>query len=168
MQPKTRNWMESAANISIVIIAILFCVTTIPRFFASKNNNPKTIVESGTKMEIPNYNWQASNRSLLMVLSSKCKFCSESAGFYRRIITETKGGDVRLVGVFPQDIKEARKYLQEIGVSLDNIIQVPLFSIGVIGTPTLILADEKGVAIKVWKGRLSNENEADLLKNITN
>jgi len=103
-----------------------------------------------------------------MVLSSKCKFCSESAGFYKRIIAETRCGKARLVGVFPEDIKDASKYLQEIDVSLDSVIQVPLFSIGVIGTPTLILVNEKGVVINIWTGRLSNEKEAEVITTLSN
>jgi hypothetical protein len=97
-------------------------------------------------------------------LQAGCHFCSESAPFYQRLARETaqKSG-VHLVAVLPQDVAEGSKYLNSLGVPIEDVRQAQLDALGVSGTPTLILIDGKGVVMKSWVGKLSGDREAEVL-----
>ena len=48
-------------------------------------------------------------------------------------------------------------------MNIEDVRQVSFPSVGLRGTPTLILADDKGVAVDSWLGRLPAEREGEVL-----
>ncbi len=99
-----------------------------------------------------------------MALSTQCHFCSESAQFYQRVAQErTRAGSLRLVAVLPQPVDESQQYLKELGVTVDDVKQLRLDSIGVNGTPTLIMANSEGIVADSWRGKLSDEKELEVI-----
>jgi hypothetical protein len=104
---------------------------------------------------------------VLLVLQKGCRFCTESAPFYQRLIQEAANrNDVKLIALLPQTVTEGKQYLDEIGVSIDDIRQVSPSQVKVDGTPTLIIVDENGVAVDVWKGKLRPEAESQVLSKL--
>jgi hypothetical protein len=168
MNDSLKNRIEVAANICIVLIALILCVTFLPRLWVFKHDQmPMKMLLPGMQVSLPKYDWAVSDRNLLLVLSVGCRFCSESADFYKRLAAERGNSSrVRLAGVFPQDRKAASKYLQELGLSVDTVLQMPLSSMGVAATPTLILADNRGLVKKLWMGQLSTQRETEVLKEV--
>ena len=101
------------------------------------------------------------------VLQKGCRFCTESAPFYQRLIKETADrNDVKLIALFPQSVTEGKQYLDQIGVNFSDIRQVPPSQVKVSGTPTLILVNESGVAVDVWRGKLPPDAEAQVLSKL--
>jgi 2-keto-3-deoxy-6-phosphogluconate aldolase len=82
---------------------------------------------------------------------------------YQRLVKE---GGVRLIAVVPQDAAEGRAYLDRLNVPIGDIRQMPLGAIGVEGTPTLMLVDDKGVVLNSWVGKLPTSTEAEVLSKI--
>ncbi len=104
---------------------------------------------------------------MVLALSNKCHFCTESAPFYQRLSGElTQRENVRLVAVFPQEVSEAQQYLSGLGVQIGDIRKATLNSIGVNGTPTLIIVDSNGKVKQSWVGRLSAERESEVLRHV--
>jgi len=68
-----------------------------------------------------------------------------------------------LIAVLPQPVDEGRRYLEQLGVKVDEIRQAPLSSINVRGTPTLMLVNSDGVVIKTWIGMLAAEQQEEVL-----
>jgi hypothetical protein len=68
--------------------------------------------------------------------------------------------------VLPQSPDEGRDYLSKHGVIVDEVKQTRLDSIGVPGTPTLIMADKEGKVSDIWFGRLPPEREREVLNQI--
>jgi hypothetical protein len=48
-------------------------------------------------------------------------------------------------------------------VHVDDVKQVPLNTLGVRGTPTLLLVNDAGVVTDVWTGKLQPDQEAQVL-----
>jgi hypothetical protein len=48
-------------------------------------------------------------------------------------------------------------------VHVDDVKQVPLNTLGVRATPTLLLVNDTGVVTDVWVGRLQPDQEAQVL-----
>jgi hypothetical protein len=162
---------EFLANLCVISIAVLAGVVLIkdhifdrPIRAESRRSAPPPGPAVGTRIALPGVNWADKDNTLLVVLSKNCRFCSESAPFYQKIAREADQNEgVRLIAVFPQDAGEGRKYLSELGVPIEEVIQSPLEVIGARGTPTLILVDKEGVVKNTWAGRLNSDKEPDVL-----
>jgi len=164
--------IEVVANVAIIIAALALTFVLAKRYFApvlplAAPERAATNIQTGTKADFINVDWGKSDRTLLLVLQEGCHFCSESAPFYQRLAHETaQMSGIHLVAVLPQDVAEGSKYLNSLGVSIEDIRQAQLDSLGVSGTPTLILIDAKGVVMKSWVGKLSSDRETEVLNQL--
>lgn len=73
---------------------------------------------------------------------------------------------MRYVAVLPQPVGDGQKYLSSLGVRVDEVIQAQLNSIGLRGTPTLMLIDDKGAVSDYWIGKLNNDEEERLIRRL--
>jgi hypothetical protein len=71
--------------------------------------------------------------------------------------------NVKLIAVVPHSSAEGREYLNGLSVPITEVRQTSFDSIGVTGTPTLILLDDQGAVAEVWVGKLSPEKESEVL-----
>lgn len=115
----------------------------------------------GTRLSLPNVEWSRNDQTLVLALSNSCHFCTESAPFYQQLVRER--ARVRTIAVLPQAISESRKYLESLNLAFNDVKQATLQSIGVEGTPTLILVDRNGAVLDSWVGKLSNIDESKVL-----
>jgi hypothetical protein len=149
--------VEVTANVAIVLVAALLAVVLVKNYLlkpAAPAAAPPPKIAAGTKLSLPGVNWSGNN----------CHFCSESAEFYRRLNHETSNrGDARLLAVLPQETGEGRAYLEKLGVTVDEVRQASLDSIGVVGTPTLLLVNDEGSVTASWVGKLPSAKEGEVL-----
>jgi hypothetical protein len=163
--------IELVANIAIILVAILLGVVLVRNYFFRRPFEPQTsstsTVRPGMKLSVPDIDWKANGRTLVIALSTQCHFCTESAPFYQRIATErAKAGNLRLLAILPQPVTESEQYLKELGITVDGVKQLQLDSIGVNGTPTLILANSEGVVANSWRGKLLSEKESEVISSL--
>jgi len=167
-----RKNVEWAADVGIAVVALLLCfILARNQFFSSPASNAchdrqasgeKSLV--GAKINLPQANWQKNGKTVLLALSTTCHFCIDSTPFYKRLTREKDG--VRVVAVMPQTVDVSKKYLDANGVAVDEVAQSALDSIGVEGTPTIMLVDDFGVVTHRWVGRLNAGQEMDVLAQI--
>ncbi len=163
--------LELVANLAIIVVAILLGVVLVKSYLIPKPRAPQQAatasIPPGTKLSIQGVDWKANGRTLVFALSTGCHFCTESAPFYQRVAQErAKAGNIRLVAVFPEPVSEGQKYLSNLGVTVDEVRQARLDSIGVNGTPTLIMANGEGAVADSWRGKLPNEKETEVLSRL--
>ncbi len=163
--------IEIAANISIILVSIVLAVALVKYFFfKAPNGNDRPVrnyIQKGQKVAIENVDWAKNGRTLLLVLQNGCHFCSESAPFYKTLVQNAaKRNEIHLVAVLPQPTDEGKKYLNDLGVSIDDVRQAPLSALAIEGTPTLILVNNAGVASEIWIGKLKPDKEAEVLSRL--
>lgn len=159
--------IELTANIAIIVIASLIGTVLIKEYFLSNSSNLQNSdnnrIKTGEKISLQ-VDWAKKERTLLLVLSTNCRFCSESGPFYKRLSEDLQNQKkVQIIAVLPQDDTESQRYLNKLGVSVSEIIQTPLSSIEVRGTPTIILLDNTGKVINSWIGKLPSVMEDQVL-----
>ena len=174
--------LEVLANIAIVITSVVLCSVLAKKYFFSptKQEAPVEAVASkspassasrrlsiqvGTKISLPGIDWTKSTRTVVLALSTNCHFCSESAPFYQEL-QQQKLNDVRLVAVFAQPVEDSRDYLNKLGLRVSDVVQSSLSSVGVSGTPTLLLIDNEGSVTDSWVGKLSDSEAAKVFAQI--
>jgi thioredoxin-related protein len=160
--------VELFANIAIILVAISLVVVLAKRFiFPGSVPDPTSDSAQsnlGSKPSLPDADWSKSNKNLLLVLSDSCKYCTESAPFYQRLVQEqAQRKTFRLTAVFPQPVSDGRNYLNGLGVAIDDVRQLSPGAIKIRGTPTLLLVDNAGVVTNEWLGKLPPEKEAEVL-----
>jgi hypothetical protein len=155
------KWLEVAANVSIVIVAVVIVIVFARNYLASKTS-PATIA-AGARLTGQPVNWHDSQKNVVLVLSTTCHFCKESSGFYRKLVEDCRS-HARTVAFFPQTPQEAQAYLNAEDVQVDEIKHADFQSLQVSGTPTLLLVDSKGIVQKVWLGKLSEAKEKEVLE----
>jgi thiol-disulfide isomerase/thioredoxin len=162
--------IELIANLAIILVAVLLGVVLVrnhlqPKLPALPQSAANRPIPPGTKLSLAGVDWKGNGRTVVLALSTGCHFCTESAPFYQRVAQErAKAGHLRLVAVFPESVSEGQKYLSNLGVTVDEVRQARLDSIGVIGTPTLIMTDGEGAVAESWRGKLSSEKESEVLR----
>ena len=159
--------IEVIANVAIICVSISLGVVLISRTIRSYRG---TVSESANterakhqKIELPGVEWSRNEKTLVIAISSTCHFCTESAAFYRDIRTRTR---VHTIAVLPQNVSEGRNYLSNLGVQVDEVLQAPLDSIDVSGTPTLMLVGRDGTVIRTWLGKLPPDLEKEVLLSV--
>lgn len=150
--------IELAANLGILLVSCLLAVVLVKGYFLSESSEEVTPAPTVSSLDI---DWNQHVQTLILVLSRNCRFCTESAPFYRRL-SQSKG-NTHLVALLPQSVEEGREYLVNQGVLVDEVKHSSLEKIGVSGTPTLVLVDTSGVVKNFWLGKLSPEQEAIVL-----
>lgn len=138
-----------------------------PNAAGDNQRTPPSGPSTGTQISLPGINWNDSDETVVLALSNKCHFCTESAPFYKRLTQELAGSKkIRVVAVFPQEVDEGKKYLEGLNVSIPDVAKAALGSFGVRGTPTLVLVDKSGTVKQAWVGRLTADRETEVLSRI--
>lgn len=159
---------EFISNVAIIIVAVILGSFIVTRYFNFAQPKPLAAetreIKSGENLSLPETDWSKSGKTLILALSTTCRYCTESAAFYQRLSQQKSGrGEVRLIAVTPQPADEARRYLSEHKIQVDEIRQATLDSINVRGTSTLIMTDNTGTVIQSWVGKLPPEKETEVI-----
>jgi thioredoxin-related protein len=164
-----KNWpkyIESIANVALILCCLVVTAFLTRNYISSRNHdpnsNPKPKVGSkpasslvGTKLTTPAIDWTKNQQTLLFVLKKGCRFCDESAPFYQRLTKEfSTQSKTHFIALLPHSNDESKQYLKDKTVDIPDLRQGSAESIGVPGTPTLLLVDNTGTVIEQWLGKL--------------
>ncbi len=170
--PKRSTVPETVANLCSIVVSVLLSVVLVKVFLlpAARPATPaaspaRPQVAKGTSLNgsLPGVDWAKNGRTLVLAISTRCHFCTDSAPFFQRICKERTAG-TKILAVLPQAVDDSRKYLEQEGVRVDDVKQAQLDSIKVSGTPTLLLVDNAGTVAKAWVGKLGPTEEEDVLR----
>lgn len=162
---KVNQKIELTANILIIIAAILFIGILAQKYLFSSSISALLAKSPtiGSKISLDDVDWSKSNKNVLLVLQKGCRFCSASAEFYKNLILQTQNSNVNIIAVLPQDKVEAEEYLKSLGILGIEIRQSELDSIQIIGTPTIIIVNNKGEISNFWVGQLLSDKEMEVV-----
>ena len=159
-----KNKLEILVNTAILSVAVITIVVFAQSYLAFKEDKdaPQNLV--GTKPQLSGVNWSEHKQTLLLVLQKDCRFCTESAPFYWRLWQEVAASkEARIIAVLPQTVAEGQEYLRSLNVPISDVRQTTPSSLGVRGTPTILLVNQAGVVTDAWRGKLPAEKELDVL-----
>ena len=159
----TTNRLESCANWAIIVLLLVVLVTAAEhRIQRRPVPNATNATRIGSKLKLDGIDWSTSRSTFVLVISTTCRFCNESEGFYRSLSETAVVSKARLIAVLPQPTTETSKYLRAHSIQTEKVLQSPLGSIGVSGTPTILEVDSDGVIRNSWFGKLGKEKELEV------
>jgi hypothetical protein len=119
----------------------------------------------GRPVKLAGVDWQAAPLTVLLHLSSTCHFCNESMSFYRTLAEthQRQGFRTALIVSSPDPVSVMEDHLAQERVAVDRVVHDRLDSIGVAGTPTVLIVDSRGVVRRTFGGKLDASREKELL-----
>jgi thioredoxin-related protein len=175
MDSKLSKTLENLTSVAIIAVSVLLGIVLIKKFLLPRPiENPPAIqaqrdlqIPPGTTISLPNTDWSRNSRTLILAVSTTCHYCTESAEFYKAIVAQkVKKNSINIIAVLPQTQEQGKVYLEKLGVSVDEIKQAPLASIGVAATPTLLIIDQRGTVVESWVGKLPSDKEKEVLSRL--
>ena len=159
--------LEIGANLAIIAVVVMIGVVVVQKYFlATTPESPPEAPKVGTRISIADYNWNEQPKTVVLALRSDCRFCSESAPFYQRLLEKAQQQNVKIIAVLPQSKQEAKDYLNELGITGLEVKQASLASIKVIGTPTLLFVNSQGEISNAWLGKLAPDKEIEVINQL--
>lgn len=156
-----------AANAATIVLVALLSIIIVKENLVPIRTRAAvraTSLQVGTELNSKklHVDWALSNRTIVLAMQTTCHYCTDSAPFFRKL-SAAAHGKVRTVAILPQPIGTSKTYLDGLGVKVDEIRQFPLSDIGVHGTPTLVLVNDRGAIQNVWVGELTPDEERQVL-----
>lgn len=109
--------------------------------------------------------WDRFHTSFVLILSSTCQYCTQSAPLYQRLLAQTGTvAGVQVVALFAEPAAQGRMYLHSLGVPIQKVFRHDVAQMGVPGTPTILLVDSRGAVTRFWTGVLNSAQEHELLR----
>lgn len=159
--------LEMAANLGVLVAAILVAAYFVHLYIVQHGSTePSYRAAPGTRLALPaSYDFTAHERTLILAIQEDCRYCEASMPFYKEITARINGGcsGYGLVAVLPNPPAAADRFLSQYGLEIPRLANTRLLSLGVTGTPTVVLVDHEGTVLDVWVGELSRDGEQELL-----
>src|SRR5579871_5260049 len=131
--------LEAAVNVAILLAFLLVAAVAGRRLLEKPANGAARDPVVGTTVSLPGTDWKAARGTLVLALSTGCHFCTESAGFYQKLLPFARSQGIQVIAALPQSTDEGQAYLGHLGVAGPTVVQTPLETVEVSGTPTLLL-----------------------------
>lgn len=174
---KLERCVEAAANILIVLVSVSVLSVLVYKYLSPTGRDfnegsnlgresRMATIKPGQKINVEGIPFEDASRTILIAMQTTCRFCHESMPFYKRLVEEAKRKNVKLVAVFPTDIKSSSEYLREFGIADLEVLQMPLTAISATGTPTLIIIDSNSEVLGAWVGKLTPSSEDEVLNQL--
>jgi hypothetical protein len=163
----SKTFFEVSLNVSLLLASLFLAAGVFHSRLPSEQASGRVSgPQRGTKLEIPGVNWSGSRQTLVLALSTHCRFCAGSAGFYRQAGHLAKANVVRIVAVLPEPTNEASLYLERLEVPVSLVTQVPLGRLHVSATPTLMIVNSEGEITDSWIGQLTPNLEKEVMSKL--
>ncbi len=173
--PRPTVLLESLANAAIVVSVVVGLLVWLGGIRSGKGAAPPSgdrfraemsTSVVGDRIELPGVAWGDHPATLVVAISSSCHFCVASTPFYSEL---TRSAHViPIVVAMPETQPAAIAFLRVHAIRPNDTVSVPLPSIDVAGTPTLLLVSSTGTITKSWVGELSRAQQQQVLQTVTN
>lgn len=96
---KINQKIELVANIFIILVALVIGIVLVQKYFLAVPPNQQARVEPkiGSQLNAPDVDWSLQPKPLVLALQTGCRFCNESAPFYKRVIETVRNKNVKNV-----------------------------------------------------------------------
>jgi hypothetical protein len=158
--------LENASNIAVIIAVVVLLVMVGRNEYRSYILSHPARALIGRTITLPGVRFPSQRKTLILAISTNCHFCQESQPFYKTLI-DRANGRVDIIAVLPQSLAEAQLYVQKSLAPSVQVVSARLDSVGVGGTPTLLLVDQAGKVEQAWIGKLDDQRQQQVESLVT-
>jgi hypothetical protein len=152
--------IEMAANLGILLIVLATSTLVVRRWVINRGRASDHRIAAGRQLDLPGLKIPARRQAILLILSTECRFCTQSMPFYRSLSSERGRRGYLLFAAFREPSHVAAAYLRTHGLAVDGITRASASDLSGSVTPTVVLVDEKKCVVESWVGQLLPAAEA--------
>jgi hypothetical protein len=157
LEAEMKSKIELVANVILIAFAVV-----VGSVFLKDRLSPaapeSSVVKVGDRLKnLAGWDWAAHDQTLVLGRRKGCHFCEDSAPLYQRLTAQRRqeGSKFPIVAVFPDTGDTVKEVLLSEGLGVRAPAGVPLETLKISGTPTLLLVDRSGTVLNAWIGVLS-------------
>jgi hypothetical protein len=157
MEVAMRAKIEVVANVVVILLAVMIGSVYLRDRFSAPGPESNEVKAGDRLPRLDGWDWGAHDRSLVLVLKKGCHFCEDSAPFYQRLAAKQQEdrSNTAIVAILPDAADTVNEVVQLEGLGVRALPGVPLETLKVSGTPSLLLVDRSGTVLNTWIGMLS-------------
>jgi hypothetical protein len=167
--------LDTTVNIVTLVtcVAVLSAIST--QYISSSKSRPTAAPRIRVGEALPSvvdFKPGEATHTLLMYLKSDCKYCALNIPLYQRLseAAERQGSRRIKLRVLTTDASDtASSYIKANGLPPLDIKVIPVDLIPQLrlpGTPTLVLADDRGIVKRVWFGALDATRQEEVFRTL--
>lgn len=165
---KLKSYLEVGTSVAVIIVAVVVLTVFARQMFKQEPSlQLQPGLQKGVTLRLEPLTLKNEQRQTLIVaMSTRCEYCTESIPFLNELAeTQQKGNrQTTILAIFPDSEKVVREYTQREQLKLTALAPIDLKSFNVQGTPTIILVDSAGRVLDFWIGKLSSEEQQQVIK----
>lgn len=163
--------LERLGHVMFIVMCVALTAAAVQYVLTSRSAAAPVkgaVVAKGTKVTLSADASGRATPSVLLVLNSQCRFCTQSMPFYGRLaqMPGVKEGRLRLSAISLEPAETLERYLATHNLRVASVIPIAETGFNVSGTPGLVLASADGVVVDSWDGWLNPEQEQDVVRAI--
>lgn len=168
----TRPSLDRIGQVAFIAMCLVVSAVGIQRLFASPPQGTperRAPLEAGSSVSLhPALKSDRARGSLVLALSTECRFCTASMPFYAKLagLEAVRDGRIHLAAMSLQPEEQMRAYLAAHRVPIDALVLFRDSGLAVKGTPTLVLLDRNAVVVNSWAGQLRPDEEDALIRDV--
>lgn len=169
-----RTFLAKNANLGRLadIAIIMLCLAVGYKYLVSRPTEPPSEVASNERYvrggqvdPVDGIDFHTADRSLLIFVRSTCSFCTASMPFYSRLVEAAVGstGRLQVAMLSTEPVATTRRYIAAHQIDPDRVLVGQGANFKIAGTPTIVLVDAKGKVLRVWRGKVPEDVEANII-----
>lgn len=167
-----RPSLERVGQVAFIMMCVVVSAVGIQRLRASPAPVPPARpapIEPGARLDVAEALAPGTSRgSVVLALSTACRYCTASMPFYRRLMAldVIRDGRIRLGVASLQPVDEMAQYLASHQASISQVVLLRESGVPIRGTPTLVLIGRGGAVVNSWSGQLGPADEEAAIRDI--
>lgn len=161
-----KSALETTTNIAVLVAAVFVAVYFGGLFLRGELPRLSHGPRPGSQLSLlPDYDLGSGEQTLILALQTDCSYCEASLPFYRQLAAAAAQDEcgTDLLAVFPEEDEDVAGFVHGNDLRVPTLASVSLPSLGVEGTPTLMLVDTAGTIQSAWVGDLQPADEREIL-----
>lgn len=159
--------ISTVADAAFVVGAMLLGIVALRHAWLPRPNAAvaSPIAVGTAAPPLPGIAYSNAGLTVIVAVSTRCRFCTDSMPFYRRLQAEVRAGDRRaqFVAMAVEDVDIIRQYLERHVVTPDAVVSGRDAGFDLRGTPTLILVDHSGRVVDSLQGLLTDDQQSGVV-----
>lgn len=165
---KLLGWLlDSAPRIVLALgLSALAVVAVMARREALTGERPL----AGLRLDdVPEIEWTPQGYTVLLVLSERCTFCTQSAGALRAITQPLTAVTraIQTVAVTYDPIDQHERYLRRNDITVQRIYSIQRITNLTDVTPRVVVVDGEGVVLRDWTGLVDDARRDEIVGLLT-
>jgi hypothetical protein len=154
---------NSLANLVLGLAAVFFFITATRQVLLERSRSaPIVPLRAGVALPDVGLKWNPSTRTIVVALAEDCPYSAQSAPFYNRL-SQNRSAAVTIAAIVPRETRSAGILLNRVGLKVEQFAKADLGRLGVVGTPTVLSVDARGIILATWIGVLADAQQQQVL-----